>query len=37
MNPTNVKIIAVAFVAVLVCTDVFEEGDDMWLCPEDRF
>ena len=37
MNLTNVKIIVVAFVAVLVCADVFEEGDDMWLCPEDMF
>ena len=37
MNSTNVKIIAVAFVAILVCAGVFEERDGMWLCPEDMF
>lgn len=37
MNSTVIKIIAVMFVATLVCADVFEEGDDMWLCPEDMF
>ena len=37
MNSTDVTMIAVVFVAILVCAGVFEEGDGMWLCPEDRF
>ena len=37
MNSIDVTMIAVVFVAILVCAGVFEEGDGMWLCPEDRF